>query len=145
MKVVFIPILLILLSFCSCSDKEGSKPQKVVLEQQEYLGPYALIKTELISFDADMKPIVKVDTFFYGEISAIYARRSDSTFITSSQFSYDFETQNNGTAGEISNHISTFTNAGTEFQKTDTSLIISGYTQQGSRTQTTRKFSGIKL
>ena len=102
------------------------------------------MRTELISFDAEMKPIVKKDTFFYDTVLVDFKMREDSTFITSSAFAQQFITEKNGAAGESNSYYSTFTNAGTTFTRTDSSLQISGYSQQGSRIQTNRKFYGIK-
>jgi len=115
-----------------------------MLEQSTYEGVYSNMRTELISFDAEMKPIVKKDTFFYDTVLVDFKMREDSTFITSSAFAYQFITEKNGAAGESNSYYSTFTNAGTTFTRTDSSLQISGYSQQGSRIQTNRKFYGIK-
>ena len=144
MKILGSVILLVVLSLYSCKDKETSNPIKVVLEQNDYCGLYSVIRTELVGFEADMTPIVKYDTFFYDDIRVTYSRRADSIFISSGQFAYCFETENNGTAGELYNSLSSFTYAGTRFELSDSNLVIDGYSQQGSRIQITRKFNGRK-
>lgn len=147
MKVV-ISILFALVSmivWTSCKENEKSSPDNEILERLEYSGLYSIIRTELKGFDDDMRPILNQDTFFYDEISTLYIQETDSAVITSSEFSYSFETINDGSKGENYNHISTFTNASMRFERTDSSLSIDGYAQQGSRIETRYTFKGKKI
>ena len=137
--------LFIVLSFiCLLGCKEDVDASPRILEQEVYKGVYSITRTELLGFEEDMKPIVKNDTFFFETILVDFTVREDSTFITSSAFAYQFVTEDNGASGESNSYYSTFTNAGTTFTRTDSTLQIGGYAQQGSRIQTIRKYNGIK-
>ncbi len=129
----------------SCTENENSHPDNEILERLEYSGLYSIIRTELKSFDLDMRPILKRDTLFYDEINTLYIQKADSTFITSSEFSIGFETINDGSKGENYYHTSTFTNTRIRFESTDSSLRIDGYAQQGSRIETRYTFKGKKI
>lgn len=133
----------VLLFILGCN-KEKVEDNPKILEQSDFQGIYEVVRTELVGFEGNMKPIVNKDTFFYDLLNVHFTLRSDSTFISSDQFLYVFRSVNGGENGDTQNWTSTFTNSGTKFVKTDTTLLMDGFSQQGSRIQTTRKFNGVK-
>jgi len=91
-----------------------------------------------------MKPLAKTDTFYYGKLDVAYLRRVDSLIISSSIFRYQFVLDKDGMSGEANTYLSKFSNGGTKFTRTDSSLSIESYSQQGSRITSNAIFKGVK-
>jgi hypothetical protein len=138
----FIVLFLIVAIFYGCK-KEGLDPKRV-LEEQLYSGYYKSTRTEFLGYDSMMKPLAKTDTFYYGKLDVAYLRRVDSLIISSAIFKYQFVIDKDGMSGEANSYLSTFSNGGTKFTRTDSSLSIESYSQQGSRITTNAIFNGLK-